>query len=66
MDTAAKAARQKVKAQQTSKPDQTVAKQDKEAGTAIATEMMPSLFGPQPPSAEPTQATNAEERKNRP
>ena len=66
MDAAAKAARQKVKAtQQSSKPDQTVPKQDKDAGTAMATETTPSLFGPQLPSAEPTQATSAEERGNR-
>jgi PRTRC genetic system protein E len=65
MDAAAKAARQKVKStQQTSKPDQSAPKQETAAATATVTETTPSLFGPQQPSAEPAQASSAEEGRN--
>jgi PRTRC genetic system protein E len=68
MDAAAKAARQKVKSiQQTSKPDQAAPKQEIAAATATVTATTPSLFGPQQPSAEPAQASSAEEgRKTTP
>lgn len=54
MDTAARAARQKVRAtQQTAKPDQTAPKQEAEAAAAPVAETTPSLFAPQHLDAEP-------------
>jgi PRTRC genetic system protein E len=64
MDAAAKAARQRAKtSQQTSKPDQTPPKQEAAVPVPTTAATTPSLFAPQPTSAEsPAQTTTEEGR----
>ena len=62
MDAAAKAARQKTKtSQQTPRSDQTLHKEAAPPLATSATATTPSLFAPQPTSAEPPTQTTAEE-----
>jgi PRTRC genetic system protein E len=62
MDAAAKAARQKTKtSQQTPRSDQTLHKEGAPPLATSAAATTPSLFAPQPTSAEPPAQTTAEE-----
>jgi hypothetical protein len=64
MDAAAKAARQRAKAAQTPKSEQTASKQDTPAATPTTVEATPSLFAPQQHTGEPpAEAGSHEGRK---